>query len=137
MSFMATITDEWHLAAARVSPLIWEVQKSHGWTPEVAKSRLNVLPDLLRLKDYIGILGSEPELESLRDRLVIIPINYPKTKFKQPFLVERERVVEVYDWNAVSVFNGEMAPAQQADFLKWCAGYFIRIVGVRPPTHGP
>ena len=100
-------------------------------------SRLNVLPSLAHHKDYIGILGSEPELESLRDRLVIVPINYPKAKYKLPFLVEREREVEVYDWNAASVFVGGMSPAQQSDFLKWCAGYFIRIIGVRPPTHGP
>ena len=134
---MATLNDEWHLAAARVSPLIWEIQKAHGWTPLRAKERLSALKKLAALKDYVGILGSEPELESLRDRLVIIPINYPKTKFKTPFLVERERQVEVYDWNAELVFRGEMSPTQNAEFLKWCAGYFIRIVGLKPPTTGP
>lgn len=134
---MATITDEWHLAAAKVSPLIWEVQKAHGWTPERAAERLRALKNLARIKDYVGILGSEPELESMRDRLVIIPVNHPKTKYKHPFLVEREREVEVYDWNGGLVFSGEMSPAQQAEFLKWCAGYFIRLVGLKPPTRGP
>src|SRR5689334_592713 len=119
---MATISDEWHLAASRVSPLIWEVQKAHNWTPELANSRLQVLPKLRKLKDYVGILTSEPELESLRDRLVIVPINYPLAKYKHPFLVERERIVEVYDWNGEQVFSGEMRPEQQSDFLKWCAG---------------
>lgn len=134
---MATVNDEWHLAAARVSPLIWEVQKAHRWTPERAKERLKKLPNLARLKDYVGILSSEPELESMRDRLVIIPINHPKTKYRVPFLVERERVVQVFDWNGVEVFKGEMAPSQQAEFLKWCAGYFVRLVGLKPPVHGP
>lgn len=137
MAVMATTTDEWHLAAAKVSPLIWEIQKSHGWTPEMALSRINVLPKLSRLKDYVGILSSEPELESVRDRLVIIPVNYPMTKYKHPFLVERERDVVVYDWNGEAVFEGEMAPRQETDFLKWCAGYFIRLVGVKPPFQGP
>ena len=134
---MATLNDEWHLAAAKVSPLIWEVQKAHKWTPERAKERLEKLPKLARVKDYIGILGSEPELESMRDRLVIIPVNYPKTKYGHPFLVERERVVEVYDWNGELAFEGEMSPQQHAEFLKWCAGYFIRLVGVKPPVKGP
>lgn len=134
---MATITDEWHLAAAKASPLIWEVQKAHGWIPERAKQRLVTLPKLARMKDYVGILGSEPELESVRDRLVIVPVNYPPAKYKHPFLVERERKVEVYDWNAMRVFSGEMLPSQHSDFLKWCAGYFIRLVGLKPPAHGP
>jgi hypothetical protein len=134
---VATVTDEWHLAAAKVSPLIWEIQKSHGWTAERARGRLDLLAKLKRVKDYVGILSSEPELESMRDRLVIVPVNYPKSKYGQPFLVEREREVIVYDWNAEVVFEGEMSPRQEADFLKWCAGYFIRLVGMKPPAHGP
>jgi hypothetical protein len=134
---MATITDEWHLAAARVSPMIWEVQKVQGWNAERALERFKKLKKLATIKDYVGILTSEPELESMRDRLVIIPINYPKSKFKEAFLVERERVVEVYDWNGVLEFEGGMSHEQQADFLKWCSGHFIRLVGLRPPVHGP
>lgn len=134
---MATTFDEWHLAAAKVSPLIWEVQKSHRWTREAAKKRLDDIHALKKIKDYVGILSSEPEIESMRDRLVVIPINYPKSKYLEPFLVERERLVEVYDWNGELEFSGEMTPAQQADFIKWCAGYFIRLVGIRPPQHGP
>lgn len=134
---MATTFDEWHLAAARVSPLIWEVQKAHQWTPERAHARFTTLKKLAKVKDYVGILGSEPELESMRDRLVIIPINYPKEKYKQPFLVERCRHVEVYDWNGELAFEGEISPDQQSDFLKWCAGYFIRMVGLKPPSFGP
>src|SRR4051794_40010964 len=108
---MATVSDEWHLAAAQVSPMIWEVQKAHSWTPEKARARLKKLPALMKIKDYIGILTSEPELESMRDRLVIVPVNFPQTKYRHPFLVERERKVEVYDWNAALVFKGEMAPS--------------------------
>jgi hypothetical protein len=89
------------------------------------------------VKDYIGILSSEPELESMRDRLVIVPINYPKSKYGQPFLVEREREVVVYDWNGEIEFEGEMTPNQEASFVKWCAGYFIRLKGIKPPMHGP
>lgn len=134
---MATLNDEWHLAAARVSPLIWEVQKTQGWNTDKARQRLRQLPNLRLLDDYVGILGSEPELSSLRDRLVIIPINFPVELFKQPFLVERERVVEVYDWSGDLEFEGEMLPEQQANFIKWCSGYFIRLVGLKPPIHGP
>lgn len=134
---MATLSDEWHIAAARVSPMIWEVQKAHGWTPERAAGRLKHLKSLTGVKDYLGILTSEPELESLRDRLVIVPINYPQSVYKHPFLVEREREVEVYDWNGEIEFSGAMAPGQNSDFLKWCAGYFIRLVGMKPPIIGP
>lgn len=134
---MATTTDEWHIAAAQVSPLIWEIQKAQAWSVEKARARLTKLPKLARLKDYVGILGSEPELESLRDRLVIVPVNHPKTKYKHPFLVERERDVEVYDWNGELVFEGGISPTQLSDFLKWCAGYFIRLKGMKPPAHGP
>jgi hypothetical protein len=134
---MATISDEWHIAASKVSPLIWEIQKAHGWTAERALLRFKTLKSLSRVKDYVGILTSEPELESVRDRLVIVPINYPRAKYKYPFLVEREREVIVYDWNGETAFEGEMSPRQEGDFLKWCAGYFIRLVGLKPPAHGP
>ena len=134
---MATIHDEWHLAAAKVSPLLWEIQKAQNWTPESAAARLKKVPALVALRDYVGILGSEPELESVRDRLVIIPVNYSKTDFVQPFLVEREREIEVFSAEGESEFKGELKPAQHADFLRWCAGYFIRLVGVKPPAHGP
>ena len=117
--------------------MIWEVQKAHNWTPERAKERLQKLPKLKTLKDYVGILGSEPEMESLRDRLVIIPINHPASKYKQPFLVERGRVVEVYDWNGKLEFEGELLPEHDANYIKWCAGYFIRLVNIKPPVHGP
>lgn len=134
---MATLHDEWHLAAAKVSPMIWEVQKAHNWTPERAKSRVIVLPQLCHTADYVGILSSEPELQSMRDRLVIVPINYPKEIYKQPFLVERGREVEVYDWNGELEFSGEILPEQHADFVRWCAGYFVRLVGLKPPLQGP
>jgi len=134
---MATVSDSWHLAASRVSPLIWEVQKAHKWTAERAAMRMNTLPLLSNMRDYVGILSSEPDLESLRDRLVIVPINYPSATYKQPFLVERERVVEVYDWDGELEFSGEMNPEQHAQFVKWCAGYFIRLVGLHPPVVGP
>lgn len=134
---MATISDQWHLAAARVSPLIWEVQKAHGWTVEKALSRFNVLSDLKKIKDYIGILTSEPEMESLRDRLIVVPINHPVAKYKHPFLVERGYIVEVYDWNGLLEYRGELLPEYDTKFLTWCAGYFIRLLGVRPPAHGP
>ena len=134
---MASTVDQWHFAAAQVSPMIWEVQKANHWTSENAKERLKKLSILKSCKDYIGILSAEPELESLRDRLVIIPINYPKTKFKEAFLVERCRKVIVYDLSGAIVFEGEMQPEQRAAFLKWCAGYFIRLEGVKPPVHGP
>lgn len=117
--------------------MIWEVQKAHSWNAEKALSRLNVLVDLKKKKDYIGILTSEPELESCRDRLVIVPINYPIDKYKHPFLVERGHVVEVYDWNGKLEYSGELLPEHDTSFLKWCAGYFIRLVGVKPPAHGP
>lgn len=133
---MATVSDEWHIAAAKVSPMIWEVQKAHNWTPERAALRLKQL-NLNKVKDYVGILSSEPEIESMRDRLVIVPINYPESKYKHPFLVERERIVQVYDWNGELEFEGEMSPDHHANFVKWCAGYFIRLVDLKPPAHGP
>lgn len=134
---MATLTDEWHLAAARVSPLIWEVQKAHDWTIARARARLKKLPKIARIEDYIGILGSEPEMESLRDRLVITPVNYPKTKYHEPFLVERGRDVEVYDWDGEVAYTGELLPEYDANYLKWCAGFFVRLLGVKPPMRGP
>ena len=134
---MATTFDEWHLAAARVSPMIWEVQKAHQWTPERAKERFKTLTKLSKVKDYVGILTSEPEMESMRDRLVIVPINYPVSKYKVPFLLERERTVEIYDWNGKVVFSGCVSPVQHSDFLKWCAGFFVRLVGLKPPQVGP
>lgn len=134
---MATTIDQWHFAAAQVSPMIWEFQKANHWTVNEAKARLKLLSKLRICKDYIGILSAEPELKSLRDRLVIIPVNYPKKTYKEAFLVERCRKVVVYDSDGESVFEGEMLPEQRADFLKWCSGYFIRIIGVKPPVHGP
>ena len=134
---MATLTDEWHLAAARISPMIWEVQKAQDWTTTRARDRLKELKKLAAIKDYVGILGSEPEMISLRDRLVITPINYPKAKYREPFLVERGREVAVYDWNGELVYKGELLPEHDANYIKWCAGFFVRLLGVKPPTHGP
>jgi hypothetical protein len=120
-----------------VSPIIWEVQKSSHWTQEKVGKQLKGLSKLKHCKDYVGILSAEPELKSLRDRLVIIPVNYPKEIYKEPFLVERCRKVMVYDWSGEVAFTGEMIPEQRTDFLKWCSGYFIRLVGVQPPVFGP
>ncbi|MEW6056909.1 MAG: hypothetical protein AB1540_09870 [Bdellovibrionota bacterium] len=134
---MATTTDQWHLAAARISPLIWEVQKAQHWGIEKAKQRVRTILALAKCKDYVGILTSEPELESMRDRLVIVPVNYPKSKYKHPFLVERCREIEVYNWNGELEFAGEALPEQDSDFLRWCSGHFIRLVGLKPPITGP
>lgn len=134
---MSSLYDEWHLAAAKVSPLIWDIQKTGDWSSESAKKIFKRSAKLKKIKDYVGILTSEPEIESVRDRLVVYPINYSAEIFQQPFLLERARQIEVFDAEGKSLYKGVPIPEQTGDFLRWCSGHFVRLVGVQPPTIGP